>query len=146
VEHLSSRCSLIRGDNLTPLTEPSLVPRSLRVTLRHSSRLTAQSVELRDSLASGREVPERDDLVCDKPISICVDHVWRADLRGLSAGCPGFGRHDRNRKHELRSLADNKHASIGGDRVDSRFLDGTKLRCRGEWPNSTVYQYVVDSG
>src|SRR5689334_12185067 len=110
-----------------------MVPRSLRGVIAAFLKLTAQSVNLRDSFASGRDA--EDDLVHDKPISVCVDHLRRADLLCLSAGCPGFGQHDRNRKHELRSLADNKHAPLGRYRLDSRFLDGTKLRCRGEWPN-----------
>ena len=43
---------------LHPVNEPSMVPQSLQVSLRHSSSLIAQSVDLRDSFASGREVPE----------------------------------------------------------------------------------------
>jgi hypothetical protein len=81
----------------------------------------------------------------DKAISVCVDRLWRSHLPGLSAGYQDFGRHDWNREHELRSLAVHEGASIGRNRLDSRFLDGTKLRCCGQWPNTAENQYVVDS-
>jgi hypothetical protein len=84
--------------------------------------------------------------VDDKAIAICVDHLWRFGLRRFSAGRQGFSRDDWNRKSELRALAVYRRASIGGDGLDSRFLDGTQLRCRGQWSNTAEDQHVVDRG
>jgi hypothetical protein len=107
-------------------TEPSMVPRSLRASL------LAAFLNIDNPIGGLTRQPTfrvrarcRDDLVHDKAISVCVDHLWRSGLPGLSAGCQGFYRHGRHREHELRSLAVYERASIGGDRLDSRFLDGT---------------------
>src|ERR1700687_143714 len=65
----------------------------------------------------------------DKTSLICGASLCRSDLPGLGAECQGFSRHDGNRAHELRSLAVYARASIRGNRLDLRFLDGTQLRC-----------------
>jgi hypothetical protein len=85
-----------------------------------------------------------DDMVDDKAIFICVDRLWRFGLCGVSAGRQGFSRDARSREHELRSLAVYGRASVGGHCLDSRFLDGTQLRCRGEWPDTAENQCVFD--
>ncbi len=71
----------------------------------------------------------RPDLAHDKTSFVCGAGLCRSGLPGLSAGCQGFRRYDRNRAHELRSLAVYARASLRGNRLDLRFLDGTQLRC-----------------
>ncbi len=56
----------------------------------------------------------------------------RSGLPVISPGCQGFRRHDRNRGHELRSLAVYSSTSIGGNNLDLWILDGTQLRCRSQ--------------
>ena len=59
-------------------------------------------------------------------------NLRRSGLPFLSTGCQGFRRHDRNRWHELRSLAVYSSTSIGGNNLDLWILDGTQLRCRSQ--------------
>ena len=87
----------------------------------------------------------RPDPVHDETIFICGDRVCRSSVPGLSAGCQGFGRYDRHRGNELRSLAVYERASVGGDRLDLRLLDRTQLRCYGERSITGENQYVGDS-
>ena len=59
----------------------------------------------------------------------CGTRLCCSGLPGLSAGCQGFRRHDRNRAHELRPLAVYARASAGRNHLDLWFLDRTQLRC-----------------
>jgi len=82
----------------------------------------------------------------DKTSFICGAGLCRSGLPGLSAGCQGFRPHDGNREHELRSLAVHARASIRGNRLDLRFLDGTQLRCCSKWSNTSENRRGGDSG
>jgi hypothetical protein len=82
--------------------------------------------------------------VHDEAIFVSGSRLCRSGVPGLSAGGQSFCRYDRHRGYELRSLAIYERASLGGDRLDLRFLDRTQLRCRGQWPNSAEDQHVVD--
>ena len=69
------------------------------------------------------------DLAHDKTSFDCGTRLCCSSLPGLSAGCQGFRRHDRNREHELRPLAVYARASVRRNHLDLRFLDRTQLRC-----------------
>jgi hypothetical protein len=84
--------------------------------------------------------------VHDETIFVSGNRLCRSGVPGLSAGGQGFCQYDRHRGHELRSLAVYERASLGGDRLDLRFLDRTQLRCCGEWSITGENQYVGDSG
>jgi hypothetical protein len=70
----------------------------------------------------------------------------RSSLLGLGAGCPGFRRHDGNRKHELCSLAVDERAPVRGYRLDLRLLDGTQLRCRCKRSSPVENRHGCDRG
>ena len=74
-------------------------------------------------------VQGRSDLAHDKTSFDCGTRLCCSGLPGLSAGCQGFRRHDRNREHELRPLAVYARASAGRNHLDLWFLDRTQLRC-----------------
>ena len=85
-------------------------------------------------------------LAHDKASSICGAGLCRSGLPGLGAGFQSFRRHDRNRQHELRSLAIDARASTGGNHLDLRFLDGTELRRRSKRSNAGENQRGGDRG
>lgn len=74
---------------------------------------------------AGKALRREGDLAHAKTTFVFGVDLFQPDRPCLGAGCRRFGQHDRNREHELCSLAVQPGASIGGNRLDLRFLDGT---------------------
>ena len=101
-----------------------MIPRGAHTPRCSCRRERAQRVAVRhcDRLGSSNS-----DMAHDETSSICGADLCRPGPPGLSAGCQGFRRHDRNREHELRSLAVDARASTRGNHLDLRFLDWTPI-------------------
>jgi hypothetical protein len=123
----------------------ALVYRSRRAPSRFKYWKTIRSSSkwLRMTFGVGERRPGP---VHDEAIFVSGNRLCRSGVPGLSAGGQSFCRYDRHRGHELRSLAIYERASLGGDRLDLRFLDRTQLRCCGEWSITGENQYVGYSG